>query len=262
MSPTRSNNPMREELRRTFGADTLVEPGPPAAGVVLAWPEPTMAPGLGGFTISYRDTIAEPDGAEAEWVLRRGDAVVQLTVFVARDDNAAARDRLLDIAGNTMMMVSPFRPTSQPIGSLSIGLPGGSGRWIWVYYNCCVDWQVMEGRLDLTPPAEWLQRQMAARLARDTARYRPQPDAITVSPPHPAVGSRVSLIVKPAAGKQPTDYLLDFEQDPAVLDLVEEHDDRAIFEVLKPGATRLSVGVVDRATLLSQTFAQELTIAG
>jgi hypothetical protein len=238
------------------------EPGAPTAGVVLAWPNPTAAPPLAGFVLESHDIRHQERGAEGQWVLKRGDQTVLMRVFVAREDNAWARERLQHIATNTSMATSPFVPTSRPIGTHSLTTPRSrDGSLAWFYYNICGHIRGIDTPLDVAALADWLQARMATGLVPDVTPHRPRPQRILIQPPAPARGQTVTLTVMVADGKRPADYAFDFVQDPKALDLEAEGEDRASFRALAAGTTKVQVDMIDRATLVSVRVPVSLTIA-
>jgi hypothetical protein len=235
----------------------------PGRGVVLAWPDPqTLRYFRGGGWATITDAVAVlgPGLVRRNWVLRRGDAAVNLRVVVSSVGNAAARDHLVEMASITMMGEIPFVPTPRRLGDLSVETPEVDPlhRLLWVDRNVCVS-LTREFGSDVRPLADELQALIAAQASQDLAPGRPAVDGLELSAATVAVGDTVRASIR-APALAARGLVTAFSDTGRRVQVIEQDGLRATVYATSPGATTLHGTVADGRTLLSSVVAAELTV--
>jgi hypothetical protein len=252
-----------EQYRAAIGLDQLREPGGPNSGVVVHWPSPVDGPPLDGaeWEVASTDIVHLEDGAEGEWILKKGSETILLRIFVAVAGVEPARERLLGIATSTMMTEIPFKRTDPTIGALSVNVPSDKGGdFVWIFRNTCFHVRGIDTGNDVEAFARWIQSIAESGVVEDLGPHLPPLARVEADPATVKVDGTVTVKGTLSGGTETDRYSVDFHFDEEVLEMDEEDAATAKFTALAPGETKVTVHVVDRETLLSKQGAAVIKV--
>ena len=205
-------------------------------------------------------SVVESGMGEAEWIWRRGESSVDVSIFVSGAGPEKAQQKLLAIGSNTTMVRIPYEAGPADLGDLSIHDPRYPASGVtWVYKNICVDINTDGSGVDVEPIARVIQKFMEAHRVARLAEHLPRVERVDVSAKQIHVGEewRVSFEL---GKKTPIESVLtEVGEEWQSLNLgwnrrleaIKHSPLGAVYRGVAPGTARVQIRVVDRKTLLS-----------
>lgn len=242
-----------ERFKERIGYQELLARLDPQQGVVAEWPDLARLVDLpDDWEEVYDGVVFETGGAKRDWSYRRGEEELNVDLYVSSTGPEPALRRLVDIATNTMMMDIPYQPRSGLVGDLALTLGDGVPGWIaWVFANLCVRVETTNSDLDVFELAQAIQAFADRHVVPEVALHLPRVLGVAVVPTKPRVGERVTVRVVPAPDSDFSRFEAEFDIEGTSLSATAQDGLIFAFEAVAPGPTTLTVGVVDRETLLT-----------
>ncbi len=253
-----------DDFKNRIGFSKLTDVDP-FKGVRASWGQLpiVLAPQLPGLKLSSAKTYPIAPGlAEGSWTWKRGDSTFSVSAFVSGTGATRARDQLVSLATNTMMVKIPYDKGPVDLGDLSIqDSVAPVEQIIWVSHNVCVLVRDDGTGTRVEPVARSIQRLMETHLVDRLADHVPRFESVKASPKKVHVGSTLEVSVVLGSGTSIDNVSIAFTQDePKLLEQMERRPLSTTYRARKAGQTQVGVSIVDRKTMLSPDIAVTVDI--
>jgi hypothetical protein len=253
-----------QAFRDRIGIGKLTD-GRAKDGVRADWNDlPAALPSyLRRLKFSRGEIIAIESGlAEIDFDWSRDPEFLSVWVFVSGVGPQQAREKLVSLASQIMMIRIPYQSGPPHLGDLSVQHTGGqSTTIIWTFRNVCVQVDNNGTGVPVEPVARAVQAFMKAHIVSDIFIHLPKTDAVVLSPKTITVGSQVQLVVTLAKQTLPSDIVGRIRQGRE--HLLEEQDVQsfsATYQARQAGHSRINISLVNRKTLLSPDLGVDIAI--
>jgi len=239
-----------EALKKEVGYDDSTAVAKSRATTPLIarrWPDPRECPAVGmDWTLSYEEVVPGFPESHRYWHLRKGDQTLRVTIYVASDGPETAHRRFLWLGSAYQAAAPVFRKGPGGLGEYSAAVRGaGHAQYLWVDRNVVFNLTSANSQIDLETLARWLQN-IALIEDANAPQGPPVIAAVTADPPKVKAGDVMTLDVQ----CDPR-YLVDLDQGPEWLRLIQEDSHRLTFLVGQGGRGEVAVVAVDPETLLA-----------
>lgn len=129
------------------------------AGKAIAgkWPEPESIPYLrGAWKTFYEELVPGTEEVLKMWMLRRGEELITVKLYVTSGENELAYNRFVAQAALSQTEKPAMKADTPGMGHFSAesAIPG-ENRYIWVYHNAVLELTSSDADIDLTLIASW-----------------------------------------------------------------------------------------------------------
>ena len=253
-----------QAFRDRIGIDRLTNGGA-KDGVRADWNDlPAAMPSyLRRLKLSRGEIIAiEPGLTEFDFDWSRDPEFLSVWVFVSGVGPQQAREKLVSLASQIMMMRIPYQAGPPHLGDLSVQHTGGrSTAIIWTFRNVCIHVDNNGTGVPVEPVARAVQAFMKANVVPDISVHLPKADNVVVSPKTITVGSQVQVVVTLAKQTLPSDIVGRIRQGrEGLLEEQEVQSFSATYQARQAGHSRINISLVNRKTLLSPDLGIDIAV--
>jgi len=213
------------------------------------WPAPETIPYLrGAWTTFYDELVPGTDEVLKIWMLRRGNELITLKLYVASGGNELAYNRFVAQAALSQTEKPAMVADAPGMGHFSAqsAVPG-ENRYIWVYHNAVLEVTGSDAEIDLTLIASWYFAWASNNLAENLLSCLPSTD-INYSGNSDFPGKQFVVTLDTSENT-----LLHFKQTGKGVRLTGRDACRLEFEVTEGYQAALQLLVVNSDTLLVNT---------
>lgn len=232
-------------------------------GVVFEWPDLMkliFSVDSGAWKRSYESISFEKSGLIL-WssAFSKVGAVLSVDVFVASDETEKAFKKLIEIASSNSMPRVPYECGDSFLGQLSIKHSNPAlQRILWAYYNVVIRISVEEENdnvktpsIDATLLANKIQKLLENSLVEHLSEHLPKIDRIDVSPQPVAIKNPVTLNIITSKSTDFENLKLSVLGNYEDYQYLGEDKSSVTIAIEKPGKKNITIGIVDKKTLLS-----------
>lgn len=256
-------NPKQDQLIKQLGLDTL-PPSSAQRGVSLPWTNDFVASllqtgGVHGAGL-VSDTVIPKSPGEAvhrwTWSTATSPAArVQVDVYVSSAGPDLARQRLVAVTTDNMMMTSPYVRGPADLGEVSATFPGPpqSGHVVWVFHNICVSLEKDDDPVtDLLAVAHAVQGALAQHVVEPLEPLVPRVTRVELSATEVRVKEPLTVRIRMQGADPPPKLLVALYDRPSDVRLLDASLNLQV-SADNPGNKALTILIVDASTLLSTT---------
>ncbi len=232
-----------EVLKKTVGYSSKAVKNNAGKLIAGAWPNPLKYKALGNkWRIVHEEIVPGEEEVLKMYMLKNGNKVVMLKIYVSSGGNQLAANRFLTIASLSQKEEFDFEKGGDNSGHYSvIKRNKGGSRFVGHLYNVALEIFSSDSNVDAGELAQWYFDWAAKQLAA-TAKQKTAVASLRLT------GNVTEKIT--VTHNQQGNTMIEYLAADGNARLVSEKDKELVLDSIKPGTTKMRFAIIDKDTLL------------
>lgn len=247
-----SNVERLNHFKTEIGIGQLPSPDP-QRGIFTVWRDILSVDSLrkGDWEVVGDDLSIRPPAVVIQtWVLKRPEENLSIEIFVSSAGSALARQHLVDLAGNTMTVMVPYKKTVG-LGDIAVTHVNPEiDDLIWAYENVCLRIHGVLTSVNVISLAEEIQHLIKSKLVNEISDYLPKLDTIRLSATKIRIREPVSVYLQPNV-RDVGHLALKVVKVGETLNLISSDKESIKLEGKSLGSGEIQIILADRRNFLS-----------